>query len=105
VSVLRLYIRFSLQNRNATQTTFDAIGKLNAAVLDQKVPGESPTTFSVGEFSLAVEKQRCDTTTNEQPLVFRVNGQSGTFFVVEKLSRLLGDNCETQGDVGIEVGD
>ncbi|XP_035682609.1 polycystic kidney disease protein 1-like 2 [Branchiostoma floridae] len=90
------------RNRNATQTTFDAIGKLNAAVLHQKVPGESPTTFSVGEFSSAVEKQRCDTTAYEKPLVFRVNGQSGTFFVVEKLSRLLGDNCETQGDVGIE---
>ncbi|XP_019632047.1 PREDICTED: sperm receptor for egg jelly-like [Branchiostoma belcheri] len=43
------------KNKIATQTTFVAIGKLNAAVLDQKVPGESPTTFSVGEFNLAVE--------------------------------------------------
>ncbi|XP_078682392.1 polycystin-1-like protein 2 [Branchiostoma floridae x Branchiostoma belcheri] len=91
------------KNKIATQTTFDAIGKLNVAVLDQKVPGESPTTFSVGEFNLAVEKQRCDST-NGQPQVFRANGQLGssTFFVVPSLSGLLGDSCETKEDVGIE---
>ncbi|KAI8510717.1 hypothetical protein Bbelb_116330 [Branchiostoma belcheri] len=90
-------------NKIATQTTFDAIGKLNVAVLDQKVPGESPTTFSVGEFNLAVEKQRCDST-NGQPQVFRANDQLGssTFFVVSSLSGLLGDSCETEEDVGIE---
>ncbi|XP_078661576.1 polycystin-1-like protein 2 [Branchiostoma floridae x Branchiostoma belcheri] len=91
------------KNKNATQTTFVAIGKLNAAVLDQKVPGESPTTFSVGEFNLAVEKQRCDST-NGQPHVFRANNQLGssTFFVVSSLSGLIGDSCETEEDVGIE---
>ncbi|KAI8510753.1 hypothetical protein Bbelb_116690 [Branchiostoma belcheri] len=91
------------KNKIATQTTFVAIGKLNAAVLDQKVPGESPTTFSVGEFNLAVEKQRCDST-NGQPHVFRANNHLGssTFFVVPSLSGLLGDSCETEGDVGIE---
>ncbi|KAI8508634.1 hypothetical protein Bbelb_137330 [Branchiostoma belcheri] len=91
------------KNKIATQTTFVAIGKLNAAVLDRKVPGESPTTFSVGEFNLAVEKQRCDST-NGQPHVFRANNQLGssTFFVVSSLSGLLGDSCETEEDVGIE---
>ncbi|KAI8510759.1 hypothetical protein Bbelb_116750 [Branchiostoma belcheri] len=91
------------KNKIATKTTFDAIGKLNVAVLDQKVPGESPTTFSVGEFNLAVEKQRCDST-NGQPQVFRANDQLGssTFFVVSSLSGLLGDSCETKEDVGIE---
>ncbi|XP_019617776.1 PREDICTED: sperm receptor for egg jelly-like [Branchiostoma belcheri] len=91
------------KNKIATQTTFNAIGKLNVAVLDRKVPGESPTTFSVGEFNLAVEKQRCDST-NGQPQVFRANDQLGssTFFVVPSLSGLLGDSCETKEDVGIE---
>ncbi|CAH1253356.1 FBN1 [Branchiostoma lanceolatum] len=89
-------------NKKATKTTLDAIGKLNAVVLDQKVPGERPTTFSVGEFNLALEKQRCDTTADWEPHVFRVNDQSGTFFVVPKLSTLLRDNCDTHGSVGIE---